>query len=585
MLICNTAKCKISLIALVAIMLSACSTTPRTSNVDLSHIGEGILNAGKSTADLGKRAWHKTTYLLGFSDLEASTNKSNNNQRFRNESETVALNDNADPMLEQSDKMFPGEHDTADSRMADLRGRSILEVDDDYLHEDTAAEAQAGVTATQIVEPIAADMIYEVSADENLWQIAKKTTGDATNWHTLADMNNLAPGATVFPGQELIVPAHLVKRPAMANHDADVMPAESEKDQQLLTETQPDEADTLVQGSTESAAEPVINSTRLRIPDTGNRSTSIEVGSEPTGTPFTLKESETLWNLAKRSTGNALNWKAIAEHNDFSGKQAIKVFPGQTIYVPDELVRTTSAAVEDNTDKINEVVKESETESSPIVAQSDDQLNTGQNEAEPVAAQKVSVDETDSSQPVVAADTSDQRAVSASSEMIANALTRTESADTASPLPSLLDETEPMAMVDTSTTVSNSGSEQGVETKIPDFKIDVPEKIATQDHSQIVTPVAVSAASPVSEPVMRAIATSTKTINTASVTGSGGIPAEIMVSGTYYPKAVYNEADFSSSLLMRVSPGTKLQVSNAFGTWFEVETAKGVGYVHQRDIK
>ena len=54
----------------------------------------------------------------------------------------------------------------------------------------------------------------------------------------------------------------------------------------------------------------------------------------------------------------------------------------------------------------------------------------------------------------------------------------------------------------------------------------------------------------------------------------------IMVSGTYYPKAVYNKADFSSSLLMRVSPGTRLVVSKAVGPWYEVMTEKGVGYVH-----
>ncbi len=58
-----------------------------------------------------------------------------------------------------------------------------------------------------------------------------------------------------------------------------------------------------------------------------------------------------------------------------------------------------------------------------------------------------------------------------------------------------------------------------------------------------------------------------------------------MVSGTYYPKAIYNNADFSSSLLMRVSPGTTLQVSKAMGNWYQVKTSKGLGYVHQRDIK
>ncbi len=59
----------------------------------------------------------------------------------------------------------------------------------------------------------------------------------------------------------------------------------------------------------------------------------------------------------------------------------------------------------------------------------------------------------------------------------------------------------------------------------------------------------------------------------------------VMVSGTYYPKAIYNDANFSSTLMMRVSPGTKLEVTNAIGPWFEVKTEQGVGYVHSRDIK
>ena len=71
----------------------------------------------------------------------------------------------------------------------------------------------------------------------------------------------------------------------------------------------------------------------------------------------------------------------------------------------------------------------------------------------------------------------------------------------------------------------------------------------------------------------------------AESVAEGTAPDEIMVSGTYYPKAVYNDADFSSSLLMRVSPGTKLLVSRAVGPWYEVATEQGTGYVHARDIK
>ena len=73
--------------------------------------------------------------------------------------------------------------------------------------------------------------------------------------------------------------------------------------------------------------------------------------------------------------------------------------------------------------------------------------------------------------------------------------------------------------------------------------------------------------------------------NAEETLDDGTRPSQVMVSGTYYPKSIYNNADFSSSLLMRVSPGTTLQVSRAMGSWFEVETNQGIGYVHQRDVK
>jgi len=70
--------------------------------------------------------------------------------------------------------------------------------------------------------------------------------------------------------------------------------------------------------------------------------------------------------------------------------------------------------------------------------------------------------------------------------------------------------------------------------------------------------------------------------NTAMAAGTG---ESIVVSGTYYPKAVYNDANFSASLPMRVSPGTELQVIRSLGPWFEVRTEQGIGFVHSRDIK
>jgi len=71
-----------------------------------------------------------------------------------------------------------------------------------------------------------------------------------------------------------------------------------------------------------------------------------------------------------------------------------------------------------------------------------------------------------------------------------------------------------------------------------------------------------------------------------TIKAENGAGADVItVSGTYYPKAVYNEADFSSSLLMRVSPGTQLTVSRSMGPWYEVQTEHGLGFMHSRDVK
>ena len=97
---CNPVLFKRSLIALAIVSMSACSTTPRIEDYDLSRIGEGILSAGRTTADVSQRAWSKTTYLLGFSDVEPI-------------GDNDLLMDEVDLALLEEDAVLPGQKATA----------------------------------------------------------------------------------------------------------------------------------------------------------------------------------------------------------------------------------------------------------------------------------------------------------------------------------------------------------------------------------------------------------------------------------------------------------------------------------------
>ena len=66
---------------------------------------------------------------------------------------------------------------------------------------------------------------------------------------------------------------------------------------------------------------------------------TVEFDSEPLLGDAVLRElnaNETLWSFAKRTTGNALNWRAIAERNDILDAKTLA--PGTVLKVPAELV-------------------------------------------------------------------------------------------------------------------------------------------------------------------------------------------------------------------------------------------------------
>jgi nucleoid-associated protein YgaU len=512
-------------VAIAVVSLSACSTIPRVEDYDLSRVGEGILKAGSATADISSRVWDRTTYLLGFSDGNEVSDASllldevdlamMEEDASRPEDTTVlpVTIQNAVPTrLELPGQASSGAalaQATAADRDVDMDVDALLSSD---TRDATTIETLAAAANDTDVIGVE-DLIHEVTASETLWDISKALTGDATNWHVLADVNNLGPNAAVFPGQQLIIPVDMVR----TGYDTpDAGPVE-----QATAKIRID-----LPGTSESGASEPEMTIAAAMPDSTMPATAEltleplqepleEPVETPSGTPFKLQTGETLWDFARRTTGDATNWQSIALQNQFTERQSVVVRAGQLVYVPEQLVKPELAKAE----------------SSPagITSSSAPASNTGSVPGSTFTSAATATDPVEplSSTPAAtgAADASavDSAAISATSELLSGA---------ASPL----DETQPISIVE-----------------------------ATFKSDEQVQPIAL-------KPVVQ-------------MTSTSGVPTQIMVSGTYYPKAIYNEADFSSSLLMRVSPGTRLQVSKALGNWYQVETSKGTGYVHQRDIK
>ena len=384
---------KISLVAASIAALSACSSSPKAP---LDSIGSGIVKAGKATASATRRTWNTTAYLLGFSDSRDGSNSEDNaEQLLVVETDVIKVlpSDDERP-LELTPTANLGEVARSKS------GGGAMLVEEATASVDPVVTA-ADHTAVELTltdknpsEHEIGNLVHVVGTQETLWHIAKTTTGDANNWHVLADINNLGQSATVFPDQELIIPADLLKQnydsPApsdtlainqadaaesMAINEADEdAAAESlainESDEYAVAESAAvNEASVDSAADALSASEASVDSVAdtlaldtlalnesnadVTTEDTGvlKTATTIISSDEPVvidqpaidvsvaATPFDLQDSETLWDFSKRTTGDATNWQAIAAHNNFTEKQAVTVRPGQTIYVPQAIVR------------------------------------------------------------------------------------------------------------------------------------------------------------------------------------------------------------------------------------------------------
>lgn len=469
----NRKTFQVSILAAAMLSLTACSSTPIIEDV-----GNGLGKVGSKTVEITSNAWEGTKNILNIGPTEPD---------LPDEVDLALMEEDANPEVVQlasnDNQLLPQDIDQT-SWSDTFEDQPLLPQEAEQTAANRFGEVPQPLDTTpdtQVLsgaETVAAnDLIHEVLESESLWTIAKRTTGDANNWHVIADINDLMPNASVYVGQKITIPADMVKpveaQELVVTKTESLPPATPKLQPAAVALTIPEKAS--AEKEVVATAEQVKPSAPVNSANIMDNATALPIG-----------EGETLWDFAKRTTGDATNWKIIAEKNLLDDQQISKIRPGQKIYVPTDMVRSRDA---------NGVL-----------------IAKGAEGTVPTAT-------VGGTQPL------NKEAIDASAAVLAG-------------------------------------------TNQPDGKIKIVEA-AFQDNKGI-TPVT---AESLSEEAALAVA------DDASQTG------KVMVSGTYYPKAVYNQADFSSSLLMRVSPGTQLLVSKAIGPWLQVETDKGIGYVHSRDIK
>jgi len=511
-----------SLLAAAVLAATGCASTAPQPTDDTGFSGP-LVEAGRATAGLTTRALRRTGYLLGLHDGADDADRLDGTPPM-DEVDLVMLEEDAvmptqprPVTLDVVDRIdaLPGSdtplgdgavqsgdpvHGSAVARFVAADGSAPLSGSEGLTTEATMA-TERPIDAPMTVVVALNDFTHTVDTDETLWDIAKATTGDATNWHALADVNDLGQNASVYPGQQLIIPADMLRPErvdagARSTPDADPSPEPS-----AIALARAPLTDPLLDTASDGA-----DKAQATLPDIAGVAGS-PVAPAPESPShdargFVVEPGESLWEFARRTTGDATEWQRIAAHNGFDEQRARTIRQGEQIFVPEALVRV---------------------DISVAVAPTGDQG-------------ALQPDRAPATEPGDVRD----------GERISPRLVPIAAASEALPAEAAL----------SAATAPDESSE------------DLPAQASTD--TQDMTIVEASYREPQ---------------DSNAATAAADTPAEVMISGTYYPKAIYNEADFSSSLLMRVSPGTRLRVANVDGAWYAVETEDGVGYVHDRDIR
>jgi len=478
-------------LAAAIMSLSACSSTPHIPGADM--VADGWYAVTDKTMEISSNAWEGTKDIL---------NIGSQNTDLLDEVDMALMEPDAPNLLNDQGVVISSVEsfdpnapllpmDNNQQAMQSPAAAQPLDVSSDVVITENAFQPQdlpAVEPMEQIEAVVAADLTHEVSESETLWDIAKSTTGDANNWHVLADINNLMPNASVYPGQKLIIPSDMVKPGYLE-------PMNEAVTEQTVVALEVPKKKSLADVEQVAAAEPkAITSNSAFAATMADASTHMEVGP-----------NESLWDFSKRTTGDATNWKLLAEVNQFNEKQTTAVWPGQKILVPTDMIVERDA---------NGVIIAKNTMGGSMPTTANDQLQEGD-------------------------------VVAVIEELPADAGAAVDA----------------VAADATAAVLAGTNQPQEGDIKIVEAAFQGDANIKPVTEEQLAEEAALAA-------------------NTAN-DGLG----TVMIKGTYYPKGIYNRADFEGGLLMRVSPGTELVVSKAIGPWLEVKTDKGVGYVHNRDVK
>ena len=178
-------------VAALSVSLGACSTVPRDDGFD-----GRVADAGRESAETGPGLWDRTLYLLGFGETagaDAERRRAASEPRLAGATDDARRLDEVDIALAKEDAVMPSSRaiDVVDSpAWADTA--ALGERSDEELFDGERVLVENRVDG-ETVPVSASELTHEVGDSETLWDIAKKTTGDATNWHVLADVNDLAP--------------------------------------------------------------------------------------------------------------------------------------------------------------------------------------------------------------------------------------------------------------------------------------------------------------------------------------------------------------------------------------------------------
>lgn len=144
------------------------------------------------------------------------------------------------------------------------------------MRQQTSSISSSPTKTEAVVDP--SQKTYTVKAGDDLWHIAENFYKSGYNWVDIAKANKLTDPGTIFSGDKLIIP--------------NVSPKQS----------------TLVQKD------------------------QLEVENSITGSSYTVKKGDSLWNIAVRAYADGYKWTRIANANNLSNPNLI--FSGNVLKIP-----------------------------------------------------------------------------------------------------------------------------------------------------------------------------------------------------------------------------------------------------------